>query len=262
MNIAKTRKHLPDFARVIFALIMRDMATGYGRSAMGYVWAVIEPLGAIVVLSLAFQVALRNPALGDSFPLFYATGYIPFALYNTMQAKISNAIRENRKLLFYPRVTYVDAIIARFILTFLTQLLVAIILFWGIIWFSDVNQKIQIGPVLISLIVAAFLGLGVGAFNLVLMFFLPSWKTIWSIITRPLFLISCVFFLFDTLPPWAQAILWYNPLIHIVGENRVGFYSIYEGDYIALAYPISISATCLFLSLAILRRRAQDVINN
>lgn len=252
---------LPQFMRVIFALMMRDMATTYGKSALGYLWAVLEPVGAIVVLSLAFAIALKNPALGESFPLFYATGYMPFTVYNTMQAKVSGALRENIRLLFYPRVTYMDAIIARFSLTLITQFLVTTVVFAGIIWMDDVNQRIELWPVLVALLVAAFLGLGIGVLNLVIIYLWPSWRHIWGIITRPIFLISCIFYLFDTLPTWVQDVLWYNPLIHIIGEMRLGFYSIYEGRYIVLAYPIIIGAVTLFLGLALLRRHAQDLIN-
>lgn len=262
MYRVEPRSRLISSLRVIFALIMREMATSYGRSAMGYVWAVLEPLGAIAVLSLAFQVALKNPALGESFALFYATGYLPFSIYNTMQGKISTAIKENKKLLFYPRVTYMDAILARFILNLITQFLVGFILFGGILWFMDINQKILLAPIVNSILIAAFLGLGVGVINLVIMFYLPSWRTIWSIITRPLFLISCIFFLFDNLPSWIQNLLWYNPLIHIVGETRKGFYTSYEGDYILLSYPVVLAAILLFIGLAVLRGHARDLINN
>lgn len=257
----RPRVLMPRFVRVIFALMMRDMATSYGKSSLGYLWAVLEPIGAIAILSLAFAIALNNPALGESFPLFYATGYMPFMLYNTMQNKVSAALRENLQLLFYPRVTYMDAIISRFTLTLVTQLLVAVIVFVGIIWVDDINQRIELWPVLVALMVAAFLGLGVGVLNLVIIHLSPSWRHIWSIITRPIFLVSCIFYLFDALPSWVQNILWYNPLVHIIGETRTGFYSIYEGDYIVLAYPGIIGAVTLFLGLALLRRHAQDLIN-
>lgn len=262
-NIQPKRRwvRLPRFLRVIVALMMRDMATSYGKSSLGYLWAVLEPIGAIAILSLAFSVALNNPALGESFPLFYATGYMPFMLYNTMQNRVSAALRENLQLLFYPRVTYMDAIISRFVLTLITQLLVAVIVFVGILWIDNVNQRIELWPVLVALMVAAFLGLGVGVLNLVLIHLWPSWRQIWSIITRPIFLVSCIFYMFDALPTWVQNILWYNPLIHIIGETRIGFYTIYEGDYIVLAYPIIIGSVTLFLGLALLRRHAQDLIN-
>jgi len=252
---------LPRFVRVIFALIMREMATTYGRSSLGYLWAILEPIGAIAVLSLAFSIALSNPALGESFPLFYATGYIPFMMYNTMQNRVSAAVRENTQLLFYPRVTYMDAVIARFFLTYVTQLLVAVIVFSMIMALDGAGQHLNIVPIFIALTIAAFVGLGIGVLNCVLIHLSPSWRQMWSIITRPIFLISCIFYLFDTMPTWVQDILWYNPIVHFIGQTRVGFYSVYEGDYISLLYPMIIGGLTLFFGLALLRRHARDLIN-
>ena len=253
---------VPRFLRVTMALMLREMATTYGKSSLGYLWAVLEPIGAIAVLSFAFSVAFQTPALGSSFPLFYATGYLPFMFYNSIQNKVSATLRENIQLLFYPRVTYMDAILSRFFLTTITQFLVAAIVFSGIIMLDQVNQRLDITAILISLLVAAVLGLGVGVFNCVIIHLLPSWRQLWSIITRPLFLISCIFYLFDSLPVWVQNILWYNPLLHIIGQTRVGFYAVYEGDYIVLAYPLIVGGVTLFLGLALLRRHAQDLINS
>ena len=64
--------------RVLFALILRDMSAKFGRSVGGYLWAVAEPLGGIVLLAVAFSLALRMPPIGTSFLFFYATGMIPF----------------------------------------------------------------------------------------------------------------------------------------------------------------------------------------
>jgi capsular polysaccharide transport system permease protein len=257
-----SRIQLPRFLRVIFALMMRDMATQYGRSSVGYLWAILEPVGAITVLSLAFSIALQSPALGESFPLFYATGYMPFMLYNAMVNSVGAAMRDNLQLLFYPRVTYVDAIIARFSLTLLTQILVAVIIFVGINLVFGLSLNVEIHRVLIAFSVAAFLGLGVGTLNLVIIFLFPSWRQIWSILNRPIFLVSCIFYLFDSLPTWMQNVLWFNPLVHIIGENRTGFYSIYNPQYINLAFPITVGAVTLFLGLALLRRFSQDLINS
>ena len=253
---------LPRFLRVIFALMLREMATTYGKSSLGYMWAVLEPIGAIAVLSFAFSIALQNPALGSSFPLFYATGYMPFMFYNAMQNKVGATLRENIQLLFYPRVTYMDAILSRFFLTMITQLLVAIIVFTGIIMMDSVNQRLDIPAILLSFLIAGILGLGIGVLNCVIIHLMPSWRQLWSIITRPIFLISCIFYLFDSLPVWVQSILWYNPLIHIIGLTREGFYGVYEGDYIFLAYPLIVGGVTLFLGLALLRRHAQDLINS
>ena len=54
--------------RVLFALMLRDMGTRFGRSAGGYLWAVAEPLGGILLLALAFSLcsARRRSARASS----------------------------------------------------------------------------------------------------------------------------------------------------------------------------------------------------
>ena len=51
---------------------------------------------------------------------------------------------------------------------------------------------------------AALLGLGIGTLNCVLFGFFPTWKNIWGVLTRPLFLVSGVFFTFNSAPPAIQ----------------------------------------------------------
>ncbi|MEM9585158.1 MAG: ABC transporter permease [Pseudomonadota bacterium] len=262
MKTAAKPMYMPRFVRVIFALMMREMATTYGKSYFGYVWAVLDPIGGIAVLSIAFSLAFAVPALGESFPLFYATGYMPFVVYSTIQKKINGAVRENKTLLFYPRVTYMDAIISRFILNLITQLLVAVVVFTAIMTWYDVPFHMDTARVFNGLMAAAVLGLGIGALNCVIVHLVPSWKHMWGIITRPLFLISCIFYLYDTLPAWAQSILWYNPLVHVIGMTRDGIYGNYDGDYITPLYPYSIGGVTLLLGLMLLRRYSGHMVNN
>lgn len=262
MSEVRRQLYVPRFVRVQFAMIMREMATSYGKSSFGYLWAILDPIGAIAVLSIAFSLAFGAPALGESFPLFYATGYIPFVVYNTMQQNINGSIRENKQLLFYPRVTYLDAIISRAVLVLVTQLLVAVIVFGGIMIVYDVDTNVDLGYIFTALIAACILGLGIGSLNCVIVHIFPGWRNMWGIITRPLFLISCVFYLFDSLPQWAQAVLWFNPLVHIVGLTRTGFYGSYEGDYVTTAYPFLIGGIALLMGLILLRRHAPYMINS
>ena len=119
--------------RVVFALVLREMGTRFGRSAGGYLWALLEPLGGIVLLAVAFGLALRTPPMGTSFLLFYATGIVPFSMFNTMSKAVSTAVSSNKGLLTYPVVTLLDAVLAKFLLNLLTLVAVAVILFTGIV---------------------------------------------------------------------------------------------------------------------------------
>ena len=75
--------------RVITALMLREMSTTYGRSPGGYLWAVLEPIGSIAMMTLILAVGLRIrvPSLGLNFPMFFATGIMPFMMYQRTQAK-------------------------------------------------------------------------------------------------------------------------------------------------------------------------------
>ncbi len=250
-NVAKS-------LRAIGALIIREMITRYGRSWGGYIWAIVEPVGIILVLSLAFSQIVKTPAIGTSFVLFYATGYIPFHFFIEVSTNVGASIQVNRQLLYLPSVTAIDAVIARFLLSVLTLLVVALVIFTGILFFTDEQTRIALDHILLAFAGGALAGLGVGMMNIVIFEYIPVWRQLWGIISRPLFIISGVFFTYDSMPAHLRELLWWNPLIHVVGEARKGFYPIYDGAYTALWYPIGVGiALSLIGGVLIVRNRSR-----
>ncbi len=248
--------------RVIFALMIREMGTSFGRSSLGYFWAILEPVGIIIVFTIAFSIIFKQPPLGSSFPLFYATGYLPFGIYNASQSKISVALTQNKALMFFPAVTYMDVILARFALISLTELTVSVLLFTGLLIHADIHVVANLTYVFIALGMAILLGTSVGLMNATLFEIFPSWRTIWKILSRPMFFISAVFYLFDTLPGYIQSILWWNPLVHIIGTLRVGIFPEYEGAYISWLYVMILALSLMAIGLVNLRTSNKFIINN
>lgn len=247
--------------RAISALLLREMSSRYGRTPGGYLWAILEPLGMIMILSIGFSLLLRSPSLGSSFLLFYATGFLPFNLYQSISAMVARSLRFSRPLLAYPSVTWVDAILARFLLNLLTASMVAFILLTAILLIIDEGVVLVAGQIILAMGLAALLGLGVGVMNSVLMGLYPTWDVIWSIITRPLFLMSGVIYIYEDLPKLAQDILWYNPLMHITGVMRTGFYPMYSPDYISLSFVVYVAVSLLAMGLVLLRRYYRVILN-
>ena len=102
------------------------------------------------------------------------------------------------------------------------------------------------GAILGAMGLTAALGLGVGCLNCFLFMRFPVWNQVWSIATRPLFLISGVIFLYEDMPSLAQSILWYNPILHLTGLMRMGFYPMYRPDYISLVFV----GLCILIPMA------------
>lgn len=250
--------------RTILALMLREMQTTYGRSPGGYVWAILEPVGGIALLTLILSVGfrIREPALGTSFPLFFATGVLPLSIFTSISGRVAGAIRFSRPLLFYPGVVYSDAVLGRFLLTFLTQLLVFYIVMVGIHLIFDVATIRNYPAIFGAFALAGLLGLGVGVFNCFLGSVWTLWPSIWSILTRPLFLVSGIFFIYDDIPRDFQPYALYNPLIHVVGLMRRGFYATYDAPYVSVVFVALAALVPMALGFMLLNRHVKVILND
>lgn len=246
--------------RSISALLLREMGTRYGRSPGGYIWALVQPLGVIILLAFAFSLLARTPALGTSFVLFKATGFLLLQAFNNVSSTVGGSLSYSRSLLLYPRVTWMDAVIARFLLNALVIWVVAFLILTGVVILEDLNVILDWGRIFLSGALATVLGLGFGCLNAFMFVRFPIWANVWSIFTAPLFLISGVIVLYESMPPLAQAILWYNPLLHVTGIMRDGFYSVYNPTYISVPYVVTCALIPMVIGLLLLRQFHRDLL--
>lgn len=240
MTLGHTR--LVAHLRVLSALMLREMITRYGRSSLGYAWAVLEPAAFIALLSLLFAQIAHSPPVGRSFVLFYATGYVGFHWFHDISSVTARSVVVNRPLLTFPAVTPLDTVLARFLLQTLTAIATGVVIFGTILAVFADPIALDAAALMTAFGLACALGLGTGLANCWLFAQSRSWELVWGVISRPLFLISGVFFTFASLPAFARDALLYNPLIHITGFMRAGFYPSYDAGYTSAAYVLSISA--------------------
>ena len=249
------------FFRSVSALMLREMSTTFGRSPGGYVWAFAEPIAGIALMSIVFGLVTRTPAMGSNFPIFFASGFLPLQLYQTTSTNIAGAIRYSRPLLAYPCVSYVDAIVARFLLTALTQILITVILIGGIIVVYDLTLSIDYISGARALAMALALGVGVGMVNSYLSSMFPIWQFIWAVLNRPMFIISGVLFVIDFLPSKVRDLLLYNPMAHPIMMMRRGIYSTYEGTYISEVYVYLVALVLTALGMLLLNRHHATILD-
>ncbi len=253
-------KQLP-FAtsRTVMAMILREMSTTYGRTPGGYLWAILEPVGGIVMMSVLFSAFMRSPPLGTNFMIFYASGVLPFTMFNTISGKMAQTVMYSRQLLAYPRVTIIDALLARFILNFLTQLIVSAIIFTGILLNYETGTVLHVPQIILAFVMAASLGLGVGILNCFLTMRFPVWSSIWKVVTQPLMLVSGVLFQYAAIPLPYRDYIWYNPLIQVTGMMRSAFYLNYDASYVSLTYVFGVSLILIVTGLLFLQRYYRDL---
>jgi capsular polysaccharide transport system permease protein len=102
-------------ARVIGALLMRELHTRYGRDNIGYLWMIGEPLmfGSVIAGMHSGQ---RGHA-GDINPVAFAvTGYSIFIIFRGIVNRAEGSLEGNLPLLYHKMVTVLDIAIARALL--------------------------------------------------------------------------------------------------------------------------------------------------
>jgi capsular polysaccharide transport system permease protein len=107
---------------------------------------------------------------------------------------------------------------------------------------------------------AAVLGLGVGTLNCYLFMAYPINERLWQIATRPLVIVSGLFFLLESVPEPYRDWLWYNPLFHITGEMRNGIFSVYSATYVSYLFVYGLGASLFAIGFLLLSNSYRDLI--
>ena len=237
--------------RVVYAFILRETRTRFGRTRLGYFWALFEPLAYIGTMVLIFGALGRGAPIDADITLFFFSAIIPWLMFTRIMSSLSSAIDANQQLLTYPHVKVLDLMLAKVILEFATLLVVAIIylLFTGLV-LETFHGIERIADVLLGLFLATLLGVGMGLVGSSIRLYFPAYSNFQGVITRLLFFTSGLFFVADGLPREIQQWLWYNPVLHIIEWVRSAFFPGFESHFFELWYPVLCIMVLLYLGLA------------
>lgn len=242
--------------RVIFALVLRETYTRYGRLQIGYLWAFIEPIVFIAVLGFIFKYFRLHDSMGMPLFQFLLTGYIPFMLFRdiTMQAMMS--IRHNQQLLYFPQVQVFDLGAARAVLETATFLIVfpLLALLIGFFELEPVSVEDPARVLLATGMITVYsFGLGI-TFGALQPLFPSTQFIVSSVFMRPMFFLSGVFFTIEIIPESLRPYAMLNPMLQLIELLRSAYFPDYESRYVH--YPYLIGCVLVTLLAGLLVQRA------
>lgn len=241
------------FWRVVFALIQREVLTRFAGNHLGYLWAILQPTLYVAVLYAIFAVKGRHVPSGMSLLGLLLTGVVSFQMFSRVERLTSGAIRGNRVLFYFRQITFLSIITARFVLEFLTNVVVFSLLS-SILWLIGTPPHIS-DPMLIlwALFLLSILGAELGILISIASIFFPSLDNLNQVIRRTLFFVSGVYFYANELPHALRTTLLYNPIFNCIESVRVGFYSGYVSPESSIAYVGVWALAGMFIALTIER---------
>ena len=242
-------------ARVIHALVLREIGVKFARQRLGYLWAFVEPVAFVAAFALILSVGGRTLPAGMPAVPFLITGIIPFFLFRDVVTATLRGGSANKALLVYPQVTVFDVMIARLLLETATAIVVFVALLAAMLGLGidvRIERPVEAFAWLIAMGLAGF-GFGAACGALEPLF--PAVERIVpAVVLRPLFWISGVFFTSSMLPPDLRDWALLNPLLHIIELMRSAFFHEFENQY--AGYPYAIFSLLIVLFLAALLHRA------
>jgi lipopolysaccharide transport system permease protein len=153
------------FRELLYFLTWRDVKVRYKQTVLGAAWAVLQPLGMMIVFSLFIGRLAGGASVDIPYPLFVLAGLLPWTFFGNSVSTAGQSVVVNERLVskvYFPRIIIPLAAIGAGLVDFLIALgLLAVVMVYCMI-FRDVHTgwRILLLPVsMVGLLVAA-LGTG------------------------------------------------------------------------------------------------------
>lgn len=95
-----------DYRELLYFLTWRDIKVRYKQTALGFAWAIIQPLFMMIVFTLFFGILAKVPSNGIPYPLFTYTALLPWTLFSEGIARSSMSLVQDANLVqkvYFPR---------------------------------------------------------------------------------------------------------------------------------------------------------------
>jgi len=236
---------------LIWALALKELRIRYKRSALGFIWALLNPLLMMVILTVVFSTITRLAV--DYYPIFLISALLPWTFFSQALSYSVESIVMNAELLKKIRVAKsvfpLAALIANvinFLLSLVPLLLILAFLRFPFHWTWVYLPVPLLGLFLFTSGCAFFFA----AANV----FFRDVSHIVQIILSAWFYLSPVLYSIDFLPQQYQFLLRFNPMLYILNGFRMAIYYGRLPTPQNIAASLALGVTTLVLGYGVFRR--------
>lgn len=226
--------------RVLYALLMREIITRYGRRNIGFLWLFIEPLLMTLLITLLWAFVRGNQVSTLNIIAFTITGYPLMMMWRNGSSRAIGAISANVSLLYHRNVRVLDTIFARILLEIsgatIAQLII-MTLFVLVGWIEVPQDPLYM---LFAWFLMALFAVGLGLIICSVAQKFEVVGKIWGTLSFVFMPLSGAFFFLYHLPQQAREFFQWVPMISGTEMFRHGYF----GDVIPTYENISFLIVC------------------
>lgn len=239
-------------ARLVTSQLVHQYVTlRYRRTALGFVWTLINPLFTMAITAVIFSMMMRMPV--KSFAVFLFTGLIPWTLFSACMLQGGGAILENEALIkkiYIPRQTFVASkcisLLVDALLSFCALFVLA----------SFIGAKVS--PALVFLPVAFVLvfvfSLGIALVMAVTSVYYRDAQYVVGIMLQAGYYLTPIIYPVTIVPEQYRWVFYWNPMYYFVELFRQPIYAgVWPSlDVIGLAAALALAA--IAIGVAVFRK--------
>jgi len=245
--------------RVVWALMMREVITRFGRENIGVLWLFAEPM--MFTLGVATLWSAAGLSHGSDLPIvaFAITGYSSVLMWRNTVGRCTNGVQGNLNLLYHRNVRVVDVFVARILLEMAgatASFTVLSLVFLGIEWIKPPDDMLLVAAGWFMLAwFGAALAVVVGAATT----YSEIIDRLWHPTAYLLFPLSGAAFMVDWLPPNMQRAVLALPMVHGVELLREGYFGDVVHTHYDMGYMATVNLALTIIGLFLLRDASRRV---
>lgn len=214
-------KQAYNYRYLIAQLLRRDIVTRYKRSFLGIGWTMLNPLGTMIVLSIAFSQVFK---MTEGYPAYVLSGLMAWNFFSqTTYASMVNLVWGGGllKRIYIPRTSFALAAIGtgvvNTLLTIVPMLIVMLVLGLQIRW--------SIFYIFIPILFLALFSLGFGLILSTLAVYFPDVAEMYQIVLTAWMYLTPIIYPEEILPSNIHFIISkFNPMYSLVKLFRIPIY--------------------------------------
>jgi len=212
-------RELWQFRELLYFLAWRDIKVKYKQTALGVVWAVLQPFLTMMVFSVLFGRFVKMPSEGVPYPIFVYIGLLPWQYFASVLSQSTQSVVVEKNMItkiYFPRLIIPTSTALSALLDFCiaSVILGMMMIYYGV----SVGSGIFLVPLLVVLTMVNAVGFGMwfSALNVRyrdIQYAIPFMIQIWMFVTPVIYPSS----LFGERYSW---ILSLNPMAGVIEAFR------------------------------------------
>lgn len=106
LHVGDHLARLREYGDLLYTLSVHRISVRYKQTALGFAWAVLQPVLMMVIFTAVFSVLARVPSDGMPYALFAFSALLPWTFFNTVVSTGTNSLVTHTQLItkvYFPR---------------------------------------------------------------------------------------------------------------------------------------------------------------